>query len=222
MSGDWTAVLLVVGIIAALLFVVPALRRKPVTPPPGTPTVPPDQIKSPVAFPAFVVGLTDWMNMVYADFRYREHGCEAGTGQPIAVSGAYDPNGLPLEHFIEITGPNRDGSKTLPYAAFATMGNAMEPQRVDGKWVTFPTIRNPNGKVEQDALVGIIIGNSKDNPGHPVILRSCPTPTPTPVPTTIPAVAGFMEIRYRVRNTAGKEASGVTRLPVYSQACDTT
>jgi len=216
---DLSAIGIVAIAVVALFFF---LRPRKSSPPPVIPpVVPPVANHPPVALPPFVVGQLDWGNQITVDFRYREHGCESSTGEPLLVSGAIDPDGDPLEHYIEVEGPTKSGSMKN-YAVFGvTKDSGGKTKRIDREWVTFPwaeyTTISGRKIAENEAIAAIVIGNEKANPGFPVSVK-CGTPTPPPV-TVVPENLGQMTIRYKVRDRSGVVAESLTRLMVTKGGC---
>ena len=123
----------------------------------GTPPPPTNQL--PLAYMPFVAS-ADYSvgGRVVLDLRYRTHGCDAG-GNPTSVTGAWDPDGDPLEYRI-----------TCKWSVFD-----VEDRRVNGEWVTF----RKDDRGEQEAVLQLWIGWQEDAPKHPISPVSCgPGPLP--------------------------------------------
>jgi hypothetical protein len=210
--------LLIVGLVAAFAFLRMVSRPKETTvPTPGPTPSPLPEFRPPIALPPFIVGSLDWRAQITLDFRYRSHGCDF-SGAPLLVTGATDPDNQELEHFIEVKGPTKAGTSVKKYAVFGiTTASSGKTVRVDGRWVRFPWVSNPGGRVENNAVTVCVIGNEKDDPGYPIVVKSC-GPAPTPPPETGSPI-GLMEVRYKVRNSSGQLASGLTREMIVAGGC---
>lgn len=202
--------------VALVAFVFATRKKKPnppVTPPVG------DEVKPPIAYKPFLTVLSpDWKEKVTIDMRYQVHGCDH-EGTPTLLTGAYDPDGLPLEHRITVRGPD-ENKVQVNYAVFGRPVGASKPVRIDGQWVTFPRIKNPNGRVTEDALAVVIVGNENTDAGSAVNVL-CEMP-PVPVEATRPdnPVLGSMTVTYTVRNSKGLTASASISTPVTKLACN--
>lgn len=157
-------------------------------------TTPPDDDTgttnlAPVAYAPFVVGSPSYVSAEQWEFdlRHRAHGCDAA-GNPTSETGAWDPDGDPLEYRLE-----------CDWSVFAVVmtedGQGVE--RINSRWVEFP--RDDRG--EQLALVYIWVGYEGREPLRPWIsTQGC---KPNPPPTTF---------RYSVRDSSGDMASHQIRL----------
>ena len=124
--------------------------------PPEDPIVVSNQI--PVVYPPLVVATSlTTRSPVTIDVRYRVQGCDA-SGASTGVTGAFDPDGDLLEY--------RFGCR---WSVFEKGGD----ERINGRWVTFPTETNPNGVTEQRAIVELWVGWVETTPLMPVSPQSC-------------------------------------------------
>lgn len=217
MAANLSAIGILIVVVVALLALFRGGRKEPQSPSDPSPAPTPES-SPPIALPPFIVGSLDWRNQVAIDFRYRDHGCDAATGNPLLVSGATDPDGGELVHYIEVTGPDKTGAGERKYAVFGvTKASKGKTVRIDGKWVGFPWITNPGGRTENNAVAACVIGNEKDDPGYPVVVKCCdPNPVFSP---ELPTPLGQMTVRYKVRNTSGKTAEGLARATVTKGTC---
>jgi hypothetical protein len=136
-----------------LLLVVGCDDEKPpvVDPPVIEPSV------APVVYAPFVVGTSQTLRSpLTIDVRYRLHGCDS-SGQPTSVTGAYHPSGAPIEYRF-----------TCDWSVFNAEG-----RKINGEWVTFKTITNQEGRVEQDAVVNLWVGWVESYPLLPVAPQAC-------------------------------------------------
>ncbi|MFA5054349.1 MAG: hypothetical protein WC565_09835 [Parcubacteria group bacterium] len=84
---------------------------------------------APVVYGAFYFNnYFSWREKTTFDLRYLQHGCDAGTGQPLSVTGVKDPDGDPYELLFEVVGDDGSGFQTS-YSVFLANGD-----NVTGEW----------------------------------------------------------------------------------------
>lgn len=151
-----------------------------------------DTNRAPFAFVPFTVSDARFGARVDFDLRYRTHGCDNGMAQ--SVSGAWDPDGDPLEY-----------RATCRWAVYDQAGN-----KINDLWMTFP--RDDNG--EQHAIVTLFVGY-EDGPPYPFAPKVCDPYVPYVPPD--PPGCGVCEdewFTYAVRDPHGAVASSAALLDV--------
>lgn len=167
-------------------------KRPTPRPTPKPPVTPPSSNKNPVAYPPFTAALSFARgSRIDYDLRYREHGCKNGT--PQTVTGAFDPDGDPLDY-----------QAVCDWSVFAYVGDSEHPEKINGKWLRFPK----DDKGEQQALVTLFVGYEGDQPPYTYAPKSCCLPNQPGAPQEgcNPDV-GAWNFTYVVRDGNGAMAS---------------
>jgi hypothetical protein len=211
MNLETVGLIVIAGIIAYA--VLRGAQQKP-KPAPG-PVLPPNN--PPVAHEPYCVdGAAVSLypgDGVKLDLRHRVRGCDV-SGASTDETGAYDPEGDILEHFVTARGPSSDGSAMVDYTIWNDSGQCIDSQWIkNGDPAGFtlgPT--GAGGAIEPQAICRFIVGWTDPATPFPFTPKSCVTvPTP-PGPTN---KIGELAFNYRVRDTKGKEASGSRFWQVY-------
>lgn len=152
----------IVLLLAGLMILIGCGKEPSVEPPPVDPPV--EENEAPIAWTPFIATSSQEAGAhIILDLRYRMQGCDA-SGNPTSVTGAMDPDGDSLEYKIE-----------CEWSVF----ERDTERKLNGEWVTFHLVTNPNGNTEQDAVVELWIGWTEGTPLMPVSPMACdPSPGP--------------------------------------------
>jgi hypothetical protein len=145
---------------------------------------------NPIVYPAFHINgnAFGWREKAMFDLRYLEHGCD--NGNPLNVTGVWDPDGDVIELRFTIAGPDANGNE-VEYSVFLRDGT-----NVTGKWFA-----------KDENAVFVFIGETSNSPPIPPPLwpyelsskAVCPVdPWPDPVHGVSPVA-----IRLEARDTWG-------------------
>jgi len=145
----------------------------------------------PEVLKAFTVSPMQMRGVVLYDARYRSHGCDRATGQPLEVYGARDPDDPEeaLSYKWEASGPDRWGEE-IEYSVFT----------VDGENIT--------GKITDNAIAKIVIGWGEQE-----------TPWPFSDAMGIFPTSGRMTVRLTVYDPWGGRTSKTWKEQVTVSGC---
>ena len=181
------------GTFAAFAFVMlVALSGCMIQPEPIQPDPVVDTNRAPFVYEPFTVSDMRCGARVDFDLRYRSHGCN--NGMALGVTGAWDPDGDPIEYMV-----------TCRWAVYD-----QDRRQINDKWVTFP--RDDNG--EQHAMVTLFVGY-EDGPPYPFGPKACDPYVPY-IPPESPGCGECEDewFAYTVRDTHEATASAAVLLDV--------